>query len=369
MLASNLLVNMGKSATNFALNIRFPINWAVKPTIYRHFCGGETIAESMKIVETLEQFQVRGILDFSVEGKENEEDMKIAMEETLYSISNAAKSNNIPFAVFKPTAFAKRSVLENLSAQLDLSESEKMDAANFRNRVNILCQHAYNLNVPIMIDAEDVAFQNCVDAVVEEMMQKYNQNQAIVYNTLQMYRKDRLQFLIESVQKALAGNYYLGVKFVRGAYMERERELAELQGYPSPIHDTKDDTDRDFDAALEFAVEHLDKISIFCGTHNENSCRYLANLMKEKNLANNDFRIYFSQLYGMSDNISFNLAADGYNVAKYIPYGPVKHVIPYLIRRAEENTAIAGQTRLCDQSIMALHGQQLQQQAAIFGGG
>ncbi len=343
-LANQSFVKLGKNSVKLAQKIRMPIGWAVKPTIYKHFCGGETIAESMKIVQQLEQYHVRGILDYSVEGKDNEEDMKAAMEETLYSISNAAKSNNIPFAVFKPTAFAKRAVLEKLSNSESITDLERLEADNFRRRVDTLCQHAYNLNVPIMIDAEDVAFQNYVDEVVEEMMQKYNHNQAIVYNTLQMYRKDRLQFLIESYQKAVEGNYYLGIKFVRGAYMERERELADLQGYPSPIHDTKADTDTDFDAALQFSVEHIDRISIFCGTHNENSCKLLATMMKENNIAENDFRIYFAQLYGMSDNITYNLAASSYNTAKYVPYGPVKHVIPYLIRRAEENTAIAGQT-------------------------
>jgi proline dehydrogenase len=210
--------------------------------------------------------------------------------------------------------------------------------------VETLCQAAFKADVPIMVDAEDVRFQPFIDQVVTSMMEKYNKKKAIVYNTLQMYRTDRLDFLKESYRKAVEGNYYLGIKFVRGAYMERERARALKYGYPSPINPDKATTDRMYNDGLRYTLDHLDRISVFSGTHNEESNQILADLMEKKGLAKNEPKIWISQLFGMSDHISFNLAAAGYNVAKYLPYGPVRHVLPYLIRRAEENTAVAGQS-------------------------
>jgi len=343
-LSHTSFVKLGTNAMNLAEKTHLPVKGLVKPTIYSHFCGGETLAECQKLVDELSQYDVRAILDFAVEGKDNEDDMKAAMQETLMTISNAARQTNIPFAVFKPTAFCKRAVLEAASTACDLALEVLTEADNFRKRVDILCQHAYNLNVPIMIDAEDFCYQHFIDEVVTDMMTKYNRQRAIVFNTLQMYRTDRLQYLVEAHQKAVDSNYYLGIKFVRGAYMERERLRAIEKGYSSPIHIDKPFTDMDFDAGLQFSVENLDRITIFCGTHNELSCKYLIQLMDEHGIEADDKRVWFSQLYGMSDNITFNLASEGYNVAKYIPYGLVKHTLPYLIRRAEENSAIAGQT-------------------------
>ncbi len=342
--ANTGLVKFSKFLVNFALKIHFPINWIVKPTIYKHFCGGETIEESLKIVRLLEKFNVKAILDYSVEGKETLEDINAVLEETLKTIRNAAKNTNIPFAVFKPTAFAKCIVLEKLSAEQELTDEEKEESENFKKRIDLLCKTAYDLDIPILIDAEDTFYQKAIDDVVTEMMEKYNKNRAIVYNTLQMYRWDRMEFLKQAYQKALEGNYYLGMKFVRGAYMERERERAGRLGYKSPIQHDKESTDRDFNASLKFSIEHIDRISLFNGTHNEESSLYLTKLMQEHGIAKDDPRVYFSQLYGMSDHISFNQAYIEYNVAKYVPYGPVKYVMPYLIRRAEENTSLAGQT-------------------------
>ncbi len=344
MVAAPALVKMGKFMLNAALAIRFPVSWIMKPTVFRHFCGGETIPESMSAVRGLEKFNVKGVLDYSVEGKESEEDIRAALEETLRTVVNAAEEPNIPFAVFKPTAFARAGVLEKWSAGGELDESEKTGAAVFEERVETLCRSAYERGIPIMIDAEDYCFQAAIDEVVERMMEKYNKEKAIVYNTLQMYRWDRMDFLRESYEKAVKGNYYLGIKFVRGAYMERERLRAEKMGYKSPIHVDKDGTDRDYDAALTFSIEHIDRISVFNATHNEKSSLHMVELMAEHGIAKDDSRCWFAQLFGMSDHISFNLAHAGYNAAKYVPYGPVNHVMPYLIRRAEENTSVAGQT-------------------------
>ncbi len=342
-ISSPTLVNISTKMVNTALAIHFPITWAVKPTIYAHFCGGLTIDDCNKAVELLGKHKVKSILDYSVEGKDNIEDINNALKETLYAIKNAGENIDIPFAVFKPTAFTRHEILIKMSEN-NLSASEKKEADDFVERIDILCKAAFDNNIPILIDAEDYAFQIAIDQIVELMMQKYNKEKAIVFNTLQMYRWDRLEFLKEAYKKAENENYFLGMKFVRGAYMEKERAKAQAESYKSPIQETKDDTDRDYNAALKFCIEHLDKISIFNGTHNELSNSYLAELMEEKGIAKNDDRIWFSQLFGMSDNISFKLGELGYNVAKYVPYGPVKHVMPYLLRRAQENTSVKGQT-------------------------
>lgn len=343
LISNNLLVTAGKTFTNAALGMNLPIDWAIKPTLYKHFVGGETIDECIPTVRLLEKFNVKAILDYSVEGGKDNETMERTLAETLRTIINASEDKNIPFAVFKPTAFASAEVLKNASSGKVLSPGVAEEVELFKQRVETLCLAAYKNGVPLMIDAEDSWYQSFVDDVATEMMERYNKEKAIVYNTLQMYHTDRLEFLRTSYHNAVAGNYQLGIKFVRGAYMERERKRALEMDYLSPIQPDKPATDRDYDAALTFSVEHIDRISIFNGTHNEASNLHLANLMERQGLAKNDSRIWFAQLYGMSDHISFNLADAGYNVAKYMPYGPVRNILPYLIRRAEENTSISGQ--------------------------
>lgn len=344
MMGKSSLVKIGSTMTNVALATHFPIGWAVKPTIYQHFVGGETLESCDTLVEKFSKYNVKAILDYSVEGGDTEEKINSALAETLRTIENAAKNPNIPFAVFKPTAFCYPDVLKKAGNGEELSERDQKETDKFRLRVRTLCQKAFDNNIPIMIDAEDVAFQNFVDIVVYEMMQEFNKEKAIIYNTLQMYRRDRLEFLENLYKKSAEENLQIGIKFVRGAYMERERELAQELGYDTPIQPNKKETDKAFNAALKFSVEHIDRISIFNATHNEDSCNYLAQLMEEHNISKNDPRCYFSQLYGMSDNLTFVLAKEGYNAAKYTPYGPIKHVLPYLLRRTEENTSVAGQT-------------------------
>lgn len=338
------LVKFGKVLLAIARFLHVPIKWMVKPTIFAHFCGGETLESCAPVVERLAAHNVRSILDYSVEGKESEEDITAALDETLRAVRHAAADVNIPFAVFKPTAFAPFDILEKAAAGELRTETEKAEAAKFEKRLETLFRAAGEGNEPIMIDAEETWIQSYIDGVVHRMMETYNTKKAIVYNTLQMYRHDRLSFLEKALAAAEKGNYFLGIKLVRGAYMEKERARAEKLGYPSPIHPDKPATDKAYDDALTFCVEHIDRISVFNGTHNEASCLHLMGLLKKKGLPSNDPRVYSSQLCGMSDHISFNMARAGYNVAKYIPYGPVKHVLPYLIRRAEENTAVAGQT-------------------------
>jgi len=343
-IANPALVKVGKSLTYFALKMHLPIAWAIKPTLYKHFVGGETLDECEKTVKLLSKFKLKSILDYSVEGGKDHDTMQRTLEETLRSVIHASKHPDIPFSVFKPTAFASQQVLTLASEKGAIDEESAKAIRFFEDSVEILSKTAFENDIPIMIDAEDSWYQPFVDEVVTRMMEKYNKEKAIVYNTLQMYRTDRFDFLKQSLQKAEEGNYFLGIKFVRGAYMEKERLRAAEKGYPSPIQPDKEATDQNYDAGIAFTLDHLDRISVFNGSHNEKSNRLLTELMEKQGLARNESRIWFSQLYGMSDHISFNLADEGYNVTKYIPYGPVRNILPYLIRRAEENTSIAGQT-------------------------
>lgn len=344
IMANPGFVNIGKVMISMALKVGIPVGWAVRPTIYSHFVGGRSLAECHTIVQKLSQYNLKSILDYSVEGKHDEASMQATLDETIRSIANAASDSNIPFAVFKPTAFASSGLLDNSSPAKPLTDKQKKEYEDFRIRVEKLCSEAFRRSVPLMIDAEDSWYQHLVDETVENMMLKYNGEKAIVFNTLQMYRHDRLQYLKDMIEKARKGNFRIGIKFVRGAYMEKERERASAMGYPSPIQTDKKATDDAFDQALLISLDNLDVMDIFCGSHNEESNLLLAREIDKRGLSRNDPRIWFAQLYGMSDHISFNLAKAGYNVAKYVPYGPIKSVMPYLFRRAEENTSIAGQT-------------------------
>jgi proline dehydrogenase len=338
------IVRAGKVVLQICIRLHIPITWLLKPTLFAQFCGGESLKEASGTINSLSKFNVKVILDYSVEGTETDESYTSALEETIASILFGSQNENIPFAVFKPSAFGSRALLEKYSAGETLTEREQMQWQLFNSRIELLCKTAHVHSHPIMIDAEHSFYQSTIDEIAEKMMEKYNKEKAIVYTTLQLYRTDRLQYLQKLYDLAKAQNFFLGIKFVRGAYMEKERIRANQMGYESPIYETKASTDLAYNDALKFSVLHIDRISIFNGTHNEDSSLYLTDLMNEAQLSKDDNRIWFSQLYGMSDNISFNLAKNGYNVAKYVPYGPVLHVMPYLIRRAEENTSIKGQT-------------------------
>lgn len=338
------LVKMANPMIRFAAAIRFPINWIVKPTVYAQFCGGETIKECAPVINKLKEGSVHSILDYSVEGSEEDEIIEQALQETLKVIDYAATNAHIPFTVFKPTAFAKSDALEVLSISHSPDAESVKEGDKFRQRVQKLCERAHGYGIPIMIDAEDSWYQEIIDQVVMDMMARYNKEKPIVFNTYQMYRHDRLERLKQDHARAKKEKFFMGAKFVRGAYMEKERERAEEMGYEDPIQPDKPATDRDYNLALKYTLEHIDDFAVFNGTHNEESSRYMAELMDQLKIPRDDDRCWFSQLYGMSDHISFNLAKEGYNVAKYVPYGPVKFVLPYLMRRAEENTSVKGQT-------------------------
>jgi proline dehydrogenase len=344
MVSRTSWVKIGKSLTNVALGLYLPISGLIKATIFKQFCGGENIQDCTKTIKALGDYHIGTILDYSVEGKEAEEEFDKTAKETIDTVKRAANDVNIPFCVFKVTGLARFSLLEKVTAASPLTPNEESEWAKVKNRVHMICKHAAEVGVPIFIDAEETWIQGAIDDLADEMMKQFNAKKAIVYNTVQLYRKDRLNFIKISHGLAKQHQYHLGLKLVRGAYMEKERERAALMSYPDPIQNSKQDSDDDYNAALNYCIENINDIAICAGTHNEKSSLHLVQLMKNNNIPSNDKRIFFSQLLGMSDHISYNLAQKGYNVAKYVPYGPVRDVLPYLIRRAEENTSVKGQT-------------------------
>lgn len=344
LIASEPLVKIGTAVTNFALKVHLPVEGLIRATVFDHFCGGTTEEDCLPVVDKMFTKGVSSVLDYSVEAKEDESEFDKALEKTLKTIDFAKERQAIPFAVFKPTGFGRFDLWVKLGEKKAFTETETKEWNRVVERFEIVCKAAHDNDVALLIDAEESWMQDAADDLVADMMRKYNKNKVIVYNTLQMYRWDRLDYLKNLHEQAKAEGFYIGMKVVRGAYMEKENKRAEEMGYKSPICVSKEATDINYDAAIAYMADHIDTMGIFAGTHNEDSSYKLMELMKQKGIAANDSRVFFGQLYGMSDNISFNLAAHGYNVAKYLPFGPVRDVMPYLIRRAEENTSVAGQT-------------------------
>lgn len=336
--------SMATSFVKFALKLRLPVEGIIRRTAFDHFCGGISIEDSEKVVERIGAYGVGTILDYSVEGEDSEEAFDDTMEQVIRTIDKASASPHIPFSVFKPTGVGSFLLMEKVQRGDQLTEDEARAFGRIRERFRRICGHGYACGVPVLIDAEDWCIQETIDSLAGEMMATYNKERVVVFNTYQMYRTESLTNLRQAFEVARDNNYFFGAKLVRGAYMEKERERAVRLGYPSPIHPNKEATDKAFNDALAFCVQHIDRVAVMCGSHNEYSNAYLTELMKKNGLGNDDKRVWFAQLYGMSDNISFNLARKGYNVAKYVPYGPVRSVMPYLFRRAEENTSVAGQS-------------------------
>lgn len=344
MIANQPLVRIGTAVTNFALKANLPVEGLIRATVFDHFCGGVNEDDCLSVVDKMYTKGVSSVLDYSVEGKEEEDQFDAALQMTLKTIEFAKERMAIPFAVFKPTGFGRFELYEKLGEKQTLTAAEQVEWDRVVERFDIVCKEAHQKNVALLIDGEESWMQDAADDLVASMMRKYNKEKAIVFNTLQMYRWDRLDYLKKLHEQAKAEGFYIGMKIVRGAYMEKENTRAEEKGYPSPICASKEATDINYDAAVAYMVAHIDTMAIFAGTHNESSTYTLMELMQQNGMATTDNRIWFGQLYGMSDNISYNLANEGYNVSKYLPFGPVKDVMPYLIRRAEENTSVAGQT-------------------------
>ncbi|MDB2447256.1 proline dehydrogenase family protein [bacterium] len=335
---------MGPRAVLLMLKIKLPILGIVKKTMFSHFCGGETVDECKTLICEYGKSGVGAILDYSVEGAESEETFDSTMEELIKVISEASQNPNIPFSVFKVTGICSTSLLEKVQTKLPLSQKENQRWERARLRFEKICQSAFDKKVRLFVDAEESWIQKPIDELTEQMMEKYNKEKAIIFNTVQLYRSDRLNYVTQLYQRSSTKSYKLGLKLVRGAYMEKERERASKESYISPIHIDKNAVDKDFDLCVEFCLTRIEKIDVCVATHNEESVQNLIKNMKAKGLESTDERIWCAQLLGMSDHISFNLAKEHFNTAKYVPYGPVAEVLPYLFRRAEENSSIQGQS-------------------------
>ena len=344
MISIEPLVRIGTAATNFAIKAHLPIEGLIRSTVFDHFCGGVNEEDCLPVIDKMFEKGVSSVLDYSVEGKENENEFDTAVATILKIIDFAKLKKSMPIAVFKPSGFGRLYLYEKIGRGGVLTNEEQIEWNKVVDRFDVVCKHAKANDVAVLIDAEESWMQDAADDLVSKMMQKYNTEKPIVYNTLQMYRHDRLTYLKAQHLHAKGNGYFLGFKLVRGAYMEKENDRAVEKGYLSPICLDKKTTDTNFDNGLNYMLDNLEYMSLFSGTHNEESSYLLMDLMSKKGISNNDPRVWFGQLYGMSDHISFNLAHIGYNVAKYIPFGPVKDVMPYLIRRAEENTSVTGQT-------------------------
>ncbi|MHA8099294.1 proline dehydrogenase family protein [Aquirufa aurantiipilula] len=340
----NWLVKLGTFFIKLFLFLHLPVKKIIKTTLFGQFCGGESIQECQTTIQELDKAHIGTILDYSVEGEENDKSFQLTKNEILKTIIQSHESSAIPYAVFKMTGIFNSELLEKYQTEKGLSEEEEIDFLKSKDYLIEICQEAYNQEVRLFIDAEESWIQNTIDELCYEMMQRFNHKTSIIFNTFQMYRVDMLENLHHAIHVAQDQSYFLGVKLVRGAYLEKERLRAHEDEYSEPLHKEKEATDRDFNLGIQACLDHLEQVHFCVGTHNEQSCRLLCQWMEEKGISQNHPHIYFAQLLGMSDNISYNLASSGYNVAKYVPYGPVSAVMPYLFRRAEENSSIAGQT-------------------------
>lgn len=340
----NGLVSLNQLILRIALFLGLPVRWVVKPTIFRQFCGGESFEECNKTIAFLAEHNVKTIIDFAAEGKQTEEAFEAVINEKIRAMQALKGNPHAPFSVLKVTGIARMELLKRVSQGTPLSEQEIPEWNKVKERLHRLCRETAETGFSILIDAEESWIQNAIDSLVMEMMNQFNKSGPVVYNTYQFYRWDRLNVMKEHHRSAIAGGFIFGVKPVRGAYLEKERQRAEKFNYPSPVHKTKEETDRDYNECLKYCVENISAIALCNSTHNEKSCYCLAELMNKNGIEAHHPRIWFAQLYGMSDHITFNLAKGGYNAAKHLPFGRMEEVLPYLMRRAEENTSFADQT-------------------------
>ena len=344
IIGNSTFVKLSTSLTNFALKFHLPVTPIIKATVFDHFCGGVSEEDCIPVINKMFIKNVYSVLDFSTEGFNSEKEFDDCLRKKTSIIEFAKNRKEIPFAVFKPTCLGSTDLFKKVSKFEKLNELENDSWNRVIQRFDKVCSKAFKQNIKILIDAEEVEVQNAIDELAIKMMRKYNLTSPIVYNTVQMYRKDRLSYLGEMISNQMNDGVIFGLKLVRGAYMEKERNLAVSMNVESPICDSKDDTDKNFNSGLDFVFNNLNRISFVCASHNEDSILKVMNMMESKKLKSNDNKIWFGQLYGMSDNISFNLASKNYNTFKILPFGSVKNLMPYLIRRAEENTSVQGQT-------------------------
>lgn len=344
MIANEPLVRIGSAVTNFALKTNLPVEGLIRSTVFDHFCGGINANDCIPKIDQMFKSGVYSVLDYSVEGKQEESQFDFVVKKTKELIDFATQKEAMPFAVFKPTALGRFYIYQKITSKQTLDSDELMEWNRIKMRFYDICEYAKAKDVAILVDAEESWMQDAADDLLLELMRRFNHSKVVVYNTLQAYRWDRLDYLKRLNEIATSEGFLLGFKLVRGAYMEKERDRAKNKNYISPICVSKQESDSNFDQCLEYMFDHFERIGIFLGTHNEKSTSYALQLIQEKGISKKNPRIWFGQLYGMSDHISFNLASAQFNVAKYLPFGPIKDVMPYLIRRAEENTSVSGQT-------------------------
>ena len=333
IISNKTLTNFGKILLNIILTFKLPLLFIVKRTVFQQFCAGSNLEESMETVNKLFSKNVYSYLSYSVEGAQNNDSFKKSCQDVIDSIEFASDKKNIPFTVFKPTAISKTDNL--MRGEIDKITFDRFDR---------ICKKASEKNVKILIDAEESWIQDSIDSIALMMMKKYNKQKTIVFNTVQMYRHDRLEYLKDLHNSSKQNDFEIGIKLVRGAYIEKENIRAKKLNYKSPICESKKASDDNFNSGVKFIISNLDKFNLFCGTHNEESIYKIINMIDQMGIERSSDKIWFGQLFGMSDHITFNLANENYNVVKYLPYGPIKEVMPYLIRRAEENTSVKGQT-------------------------
>ena len=344
IITKKFIVSILTKITLFSLKFNIPIKWILRRTIYNHFCGGTNLDECTKIINNMRKMGVFSILDFSVEALESEDDFDLALKKKIEIINLTKDNDSIPFSVFKPTSFGRYDLFKKVSSNIILNNHEKHEWINIRKRFSKICEYAKESNMKILIDAEEYEVQKSIDDLALEMMKNFNTKSTVVYNTIQLYRFDRISYIESLLTKFKKAKFKFGFKLVRGAYLEKERELAILNGYKSPICASKKETDKNFNDCISLVFKNKPRIDLFVASHNEESNQIVINKIKKYSLNNDDSGIWFGQLYGMGDHISYNLAKNGFNVAKILPFGPVENLIPYLIRRAQENSSFEGQS-------------------------
>ncbi|TPE44121.1 PutA protein [Pontibacter mangrovi] len=343
MMGHPTLVKAGGFATTWALQLGLPIKWMIRNTVYRHFCGGESVQEAQKVIDKLAAAHVQTVLDYAAEAQNTEDGFNAVRDEVLQNIALAKEAKTFTFISVKLTGIGHNCIFEKLQGKQQLTPAEQEAHKRTRERLDSICKAAAEAGITVYIDAEECWMQAPMDDLAEDMMRRYNKDRAVVFNTLQMYRTDRVKYLKDCLHRFEGEPVILGIKLVRGAYLEKEQQRAKEKGYPCPVFHKKEDTDKSYNAAIDLCLEHLHRVELCAATHNEQSIKYLTQRIRQDGIADHRQRIHFSQLYGMSDNLTYNLANAGYSASKYLPYGKVDTAVPYLIRRAEENTSIAGQ--------------------------
>lgn len=324
--------------------LRLPfVKSLIKHYIFSHFCGGEDWKEVHQSALKLQKQNILSSLDYSVECKQTEQDYETTKKVLLNVLEEAKNLSHIPFCVLKITGLGRFALLEKIHNGQTLSDNEKAEWQRVQSRFDSICEKAVDCNTKLLVDAEESWIQKPIDNIVKRAMKRHNQNEPMIYNTYQLYLKAKYEQLKTDWEKAKEKGYILGSKLVRGAYMEKETKRAVKMHLPNPIQPSKAKCDQDFNDSLKFCLKHIDDFGIYIGTHNIESTQKARQLMQEYGIAKSDERVFFSQLLGMREILSYELAQQDYLVSKYTPFGKIAEVIPYLLRRIQENSSVKDQ--------------------------